>query len=328
MTRDWERAVPYRVLTEEDLQAALAPLFSDCRITRTTLLTEGLRNTNYRLDLEGRARPVVLRLHADDPRARRVELELQRRFRGVLPVPEVLHEDAAGIPGVALSVHEFLPGITLERWIDAGPDPAASRAVGRQLGEILATIHELRLPQAGFLQPGLEVEPHAAPMGLHPYAAYLLELLASPRVRARLGAPRADELASFLGQHDSLLPDLAGEVHLVHGDFKPVNLLVDDTPEGPVVAGVLDWEFAFAGVPVFDLGTLLRYDDELPPGLEAGLVEAYEGAAGALPRGWRRLALLLDLMNQLEFLRRGGDRAAADAAGRVTRTLERWEQLG
>ena len=74
------------------------------------------------------------------------------------------------------------------------------------------------------------------------------------------------------------IPDDRDGVSLVHGDFKPSNLLVD--PEDGHVTGVLDWEFAFAGSPLFDLATLLRESANLPPDFEDGVIEGYK-AAGA-----------------------------------------------
>jgi aminoglycoside phosphotransferase (APT) family kinase protein len=56
---------------------------------------------------------------------------------------------------------------------------------------------------------------------------------------------------------DELLWDV-GRVCLVHSDFNPKNLLVDmDTG---TVTGLVDWEYAHAGLPYTDLGNLLRFE--------------------------------------------------------------------
>ena len=49
-------------------------------------------------------------------------------------------------------------------------------------------------------------------------------------------------------------------IALVHADFNPKNLLVDPATGG--VTGVLDWEFAYAGAPLGDLGNLLRFETD------------------------------------------------------------------
>lgn len=52
---------------------------------------------------------------------------------------------------------------------------------------------------------------------------------------------------------------------LVHGDFRPGNLLYDGTP-APTVTGILDWETAMVGDPLTDLGyLLLRWRDPGDP---------------------------------------------------------------
>lgn len=51
------------------------------------------------------------------------------------------------------------------------------------------------------------------------------------------------------------------EVSVVHGDFKPDNLLFD-IETSPELVGVLDWEMAAIGNPLVDLGWLLSYWNE------------------------------------------------------------------
>jgi len=77
------------------------------------------------------------------------------------------------------------------------------------------------------------------------------------------------------------LPAAPARKVLVHGDFRPANLLVD---KGKVTA-LLDWEFAHTGDPVEDLGWYLapRYRAEhFIPGLwgREDFVAAYEVASG------------------------------------------------
>lgn len=55
------------------------------------------------------------------------------------------------------------------------------------------------------------------------------------------------------------------ETTLVHGDFRPGNLLYDGTSK-PRITGVLDWETAMCGDPLTDLGyLLLRWRDPGDP---------------------------------------------------------------
>ena len=76
----------------------------------------------------------------------------------------------------------------------------------------------------------------------------------------------------------------------MHSDLNPKNLLVD--PDTLEVTGLLDWEFAHAGLPVTDLGNLLRFDrdpafaERGPGGLRATAVPDAAGRpAGPGPGG-------------------------------------------
>ena len=97
------------------------------------------------------------------------------------------------------------------------------------------------------------------------------------RVRAFL-----DELA----ENDDAAPDTPV---LSHTDFKLSNLHV--TPAGELV--VLDWEFAWAGPRLLDIGQLLRWHP--PESFVQAFASAYRDGGGLLVDGWRRFAAIIDL---------------------------------
>ncbi|WP_459191849.1 phosphotransferase family protein [Halosimplex sp. J119] len=93
-----------------------------------------------------------------------------------------------------------------------------------------------------------------------------------------------DEATAVTGRDSPVLREVAAwlrsnlpaesETALVHGDFRPGNVLFAG-PERPEIAGVVDWETAFLGDPLTELGyLLLRWRDDGDPtpsldGLEA-----------------------------------------------------------
>jgi aminoglycoside phosphotransferase (APT) family kinase protein len=118
--------------------------------------------------------------------------------------------------------------------------------------------------------------------------------------------------------------DFEGDARLVHGDFKPSNLLVDTSRL--TVSGVLDWEFAFAGPHLYDLATLLRDSDAYPPAFEDGVCAGFLEAGGALPENWKRRIRLMDIASLAGFLADTG--AAIERARSVEilllATLRQW----
>ncbi|MGC2660865.1 MAG: hypothetical protein WA324_23160, partial [Bryobacteraceae bacterium] len=65
---------------------------------------------------------------------------------------------------------------------------------------------------------------------------------------------------------------------------------------------VLDWEFAFSGSSVIDIGNLLRFENESPAVENIWFADAYRAAGGHLDKAWREQALFADLLSQCAFL--------------------------
>jgi fructokinase len=88
--------------------------------------------------------------------------------------------------------------------------------------------------------------------------------------------------------------------------------MVRESEDGWQVTSVLDWEFAFAGSPLADVGNLLRFADDSPPRFEAGVIDGLGGSGTELPPSWRAIAMLLDCVAQADLMaRRGPDDALA-----------------
>jgi len=213
------------------------------------------------------------------------------RGRG-LPAPEPLGE-AAGTEGV--------PPVAVMRWVAGTPlsdldrdEPVVERALG-ELGALLARLHQVVGSGAGPVAPRSGDAGEGGPAGRQPgwpgYLACRLEdHLAACQAAGSLAGLEAEAARRWLADGDW---SGAGEVdRLLHGDPGPANLVVDT--EGNV-AGMLDWEDAMVGDPVFELASCASFH---PERRWPALFEGYLGRA-ALPavlagRFWRyslRLAL-------------------------------------
>jgi len=191
------------------------------------------------------------------PEAVEVDAAVLRLVRGLLPVPEVLEvrrpDPSAGTP--ALLVTSFLPGERLDSVLPRMSD-AVRAAAGTNLGRLLG-----RLAQMPMLRPGRFVDGH---LTVQPWTegADLVSWVESQRSMSALAGWPPDEYAALLevaDQAQTLLETLT-RVSLVHSDLNPKNVLVD--PATGAVTGLVDWEFCHAGMPVADLGNLLRFDRE------------------------------------------------------------------
>jgi aminoglycoside phosphotransferase (APT) family kinase protein len=98
---------------------------------------------------------------------------------------------------------------------------------------------------------------------------------------------------------------------LLHADFKPSNLhwATDDR------LLVLDWEFAYAGTVLSDVGQLLRW--EPPSSFTEAFAVTYRTHGGELVEDWQLWAAAFDLVNLAGLLRNfarrsdGGDDSSA-----------------
>jgi aminoglycoside phosphotransferase (APT) family kinase protein len=271
----------------------IQPFLNGRRLRSYQLLSGGKINSNYRIELaEGEI--YLLRLYARGSAA--TEQYAMSFVQDVLPVPAVL------FAGDGWAVMRFLPGKLLQQ------APEAAADAGRALAQIAAV---------QFARPG-ELIPNNEPQSLpfDGFEGFIQLCLDNLEARRWLGPELIAGVQGLLRQEASRFAELNQEARLVHGDFNPTNILVDNGK----ISGVLDWEFAHAGTPYMDIGNLLRnlgsaYDEIVASGLREGGLE--------LPPDWRERAALVDLASHMEFLTstHGGEVKRA-AVGRVVALLK------
>ena len=198
------------------------------------------------------------------------------------------------------SILSWLDGARFDHFlVDA--DHSQIEAVASSAGRVLAAIHSFSFPTAGFFGPDLSIEyPIDASNG---WTSLFEEWLFRGRAGPRLGDDLRSRLWRVITANEWRLDEVRDDPRLLHADYKPWNLLVRDGE----VAAVLDWEFAFAGPPLNDVGIFLRHSRALPASYARGFERGYREAGGRLPEGWRRLSRLLDLLSLCQFLERPED---------------------
>lgn len=275
--------------------------FVDARLARWpalldrpfTVLSGGLRSLNLRIG------DVVARLALESPSALLREAALLRSLAGRVRVPRVIDGDEHAL------LLEHVPHAELP----------ATFAAGERVGATAAKIHAVPQPACGFLgDDGTLHEPCASALdALHAWIAPALHGLAGQRL-----GPLAAEVTALWTRHADAMIAAASPCVLVHSDFKVGN--VKWLPATHEVL-VLDWEFAWSGPALSDVGQLLRWDP--PAAFTAGFERGYLAGGGRLPHDWQRLAACLDLFNLVHFLAAPEDRPRRTAAvlARIARTL-------
>jgi aminoglycoside phosphotransferase (APT) family kinase protein len=113
--------------------------------------------------------------------------------------------------------------------------------------------------------------------------------------RDRLGASLADQLRARFEEFAPRLQQADRTHGLAHGDFGGRNILVTASSDSRWrVAALLDWEQAFAGATLWDVGSLFRYTRRYSADFRERFAIGYRDAGGTLPHDWHAMARLLD----------------------------------
>ena len=323
MREGWERSTSELDIDSATVSALIQPAFPGATVTSAERTTGGLANANYRVEISGRDRPLLLRLCLREAASAPKEAALAKRLADRAPVARLLHyAEANAATGHPYLLLEWIDGERLEVVsADAGDSDLAE--LGAAVGEALAAIGSVTFPKPGFLDGALDI---ARPFLLdgQGYLSFLDEVLADGLVAGKLGAALTARLQSFARQEAPALDSLDPTPRLVHSDFGGSNILVRRQSGRWSVAAVLDWEFAFSGPQIIDFGNLLR-----PPlGRKAAFVDAFirsfADRGGTVPDDWRRLASFVDLLAWVDFLNRpaAGPQLIADARTMIETTLQ------
>jgi aminoglycoside phosphotransferase (APT) family kinase protein len=281
--------------TRDEVQRAFGP--------SVTPLAGGYSGETFLADVDGEE--VVVRVYARSPKRAAVDVGLLRRLRGIVPVPTVLDarvEAVGDLPPYVVT--SLVPGERLDTVLSQVGEQA-----GRELGRAVAGVL-LRLSTVTFDRPGELVGSQLSVGEMAPEAASLEAWVRSQLESAGFAGWGPDDRSALLALARGVRPLLdavSGESTLVHSDVNPKNLLVD--VERAEVTALLDWEYAYSGCRLADLGNLLRFppeeDDDTGLAFAEGLVEQAE--SGGLPAGWLDTARALDLFALVELAGRERD---------------------
>lgn len=252
------------------------------------LLSGGACNSNY-LVRTSKGERFVCRIHQRGDPA--VEKTIVGLLTADLPAPDYLWV------GEGVSVLSFVEGSHFE------PTPELMREAGRMIGSLRAISCE----QRGQILASGEVVPFE---GWDSFKEGLLRLLSEASRGEFLKQDLVEAVVQLVEENRGILESFDSFHNLVHGDFRPDNLLVC----GDSITGILDWEFAHSGCSYMDIGNLLRH---LAPEWEEDLGDGLLEAGFELPSDWRFRSQLMDLASQLEFLT--SNRSAEFKRGCVSR---------
>ncbi|WP_119459889.1 phosphotransferase [Rhodospirillaceae bacterium SYSU D60014] len=305
MRERWTRSTPELRLDHAAVGLLLRPVFPDAEVAGIERTKGGLMNTNIRVELSGRAEPVLLRLYQRDPALALKEMRLGREIASRVPVARFIHfAHDNPVTGRPYALMEWIDGKHLETVVPTLDDSALT-TLGASVGRTLAAIHSFTFDKPGFFDADLRV-PERIDIDAGGLLTYLRHCLIEGRGGRRLGPELTADAFAVAEREGHLLDEWLHQPCLVHADFNGSNILIRQSAESDdwEVAAVLDWEFAFSGSPAFDFGNLLRPPLQEVETFFAEVTEGYCRAGGVLPQEWRRIARIADLFAWADFLNR------------------------
>jgi aminoglycoside phosphotransferase (APT) family kinase protein len=291
-------------------------------ITAAEPLGGGYRNENIRLVTDGGSYVLRRYLPGDAARTCAIEAALAARLAAAgVPAAEVIAADPEGsASGRPLLLARHMPGVMVSEALSR--DPAAAAGLGAAAGRALAAIGAVTFPCGGaFTGPDLVPSPEALPASL---PEFLESCLRAGNAAGALSPAEIGRLRALAAAADPLARSVGRARQLVHSDYNGKNLLVVGGDGRWSISAVLDWEFAFSGSPLTDVGNMLRFRDSKPPGFADGFIAGYRDAGGQLPERWREISEALDLYALADFLTRPpGHRYFGKAVAALKDRLER-----
>ena len=300
MDGDAPQPVPRPTLTA--LRTAAASLLGT-GVEVVEPLSGGARRDTYRVVDDHGAR-FVLRLDREAASLEK-EMAVTLLVDDRVPVAPIVGADLAGeLVGVPLTVSVYAEGLALDAALaGAGDDEAA--ALGEAVGRVLGAVGASTFDGPGPLGPTLRPQPFDLPWP-DLLVAMGDRVLGEPAARSAVGGTVADGYRALLREAAPALEAVADEARLVHSDFNGKNLVLGRDADGaPEVSAVLDWEFAFSGPSLADVGNMLRRQERMPVAFVDRFVGSFAEHGGGLPAGWRSIAAALDSLALLDFLDRG-----------------------
>lgn len=324
MRDQWNRDTERAILSNEDAAVLLGSYLPNAEVVKVEPTKGGLANSSYMVELSNH-RLLHLRICQRDPSAAEKEYRLIQLMQGNVPAPKPIHFSTINpVNDFPFMILDWVEGSRLESVVSELRSHDVDH-LGESLGGTLALIHRFQFDEFGFFNDHLEVL-SPMEMGGKGLLSYAEDCLLNNLGGERLGDSLTRKILNFIKNEACLLDEWSEKPCLTHCDFNASNILVKRENTDWVVAGVIDWEFAFSGTPFFDLGNLLR-----PPlgeicGMETAVERGYRKAGGYLPKEWRKMSKLTDLTAWLEFLTRknAGINLISDCKTQICKTMGEW----
>lgn len=295
---EWEKSSELSSLDKTIFQQIRGSVFSDSEIRSCDLLSGGCGNLNYKIIFGNGSDPKILRIYLRPGENGVKEQKISELLRGRVPVPQY---DQVGVVGeYSYAILEFKPGLSLRDILLTDHNLDISHLMF-QIGRMLSEISGCIFPEPGFFDENLRIlSQGSSSVNLMDFA---IDCLLDDHVINLFTSLEIDKVRTFILNHKNEMDNLAGS-HLVHGDFDPANILVNQIDGIWTVSAILDWEFSFSGSWLWDVSNMLRYAHKMPCEFQESFLRGMCDNDRQLPHDWEKIINTLNVISLLDIARR------------------------
>lgn len=288
----WERYVPLLEMKNNEIETILAEYDKTLRVSEFRAIQLGCKNSNFAVHTNKGT--VLLRI--TNPTDLNNEAIAYDLMKNRINIPSLLFHTQREKMNVF--VYQYIEGVSLQKhMIKSGQCDAA---LLKQVARAAAIIHNTPKEKTATL----------AKWDVPPYALWYDAFLDHPMVRKRLGEALRERILRLVLEKQELIPEIDRVQSLIHCDFRPANMLVDEKNQ----VFFVDWEGAWWGHSLADIGTFLRYRQFFGHRQRKLFEQTYQSyAERKLPENWFELSLFRDLVNPLQLLSAEQDAPLRDA---------------
>ena len=324
MKAGWERSNELITPNIEIVRNILKPYLKEKFVIQIQPLSGGLNNSNIKITTNTNER-FVLRIYSKNSTSIGAERGLLNLLKGKVPVPQVLYIDSSSsVLNYPFLILSWVNGTQLSVMMNDNKRKISS--IGNLVGKSLSQIHKIRFPESGFFDDSLKINEYVK-LNATVFLMYIEESLVKGYSDKHLGTELCNEVLKFSQKNSHLINQLGEQNFLVHSDFNPLNIFVEERDSNINISGILDWEYAFSGSPLIDIGNFLRYENVNSSKLLYEFIISYQDNGGYLPDKWLQKARLLDLISLCGLLdmKECGEVRAKDIKRLILNTMEEWD---
>ncbi len=312
---DWEKTSVTYQLPEGMVEKMVRLAYPDKKLISYELITGGCANLNIKMLLEDEKHPLILRVYLRDKDAAYREQKLAALLKQTVPIP--LTHYIGELEGYHFAITEFMPGISLRDHLmgDALHDISA---IMYQVGIVLSNITKYEFDKSGFFDKNLSITNELTDCFASTFAK---ECLHHPNVISALDSVTISEITVYFEKYNHLFPNHY-EKHLVHADFDPANILVDQIEGIWKITAILDWEFSFSNSVLHDIANMLRYAHKMPSEFQNALLNGLASGGVTLPKNWHITIQLLNLLALLDCLKRSDPKNRPNQCADILELIE------